>query len=184
MEVAADTALSGLDLRQQHHVRAGRASVRPGAWPLPYPHAGLINPVAAGIGALLLIGTALQQAATARRRHVKLEPNADRQRRITESFSKAVEQLASDKIEIRLGGIYSLERISLESRADYWAIMETLTAFVRERARWKEPDAVASEEASEQSSASHELQMPPIDIAAVLTVIVRRPETRASSRKE
>ena len=147
-----------------------------------YPHAGLINPVAAGIGALLLIGTALQQAATARRRHVE-QTNADRQRRITESFSKAVEQLASDKIEVRLGGIYTLERISLESRADYWAIMETLTAFVRERARWKEPDAVASEEASEQSSASHELQMPPIDIAAVLTVIVRRPEAERAREK-
>jgi hypothetical protein len=31
---------------------------------------------------------------------------ADRQRRITESFSKAVEQLSSDKLEVRLGGIY------------------------------------------------------------------------------
>jgi hypothetical protein len=36
-------------------------------------------------------------------------------RRITESFSKAVEQLGSDKLEVRLGGTYSLERISKES---------------------------------------------------------------------
>jgi hypothetical protein len=48
---------------------------------------GIVDPVAAGIGAVLLIGAALQQAATARRRH-KEQTDADRQRRITESFSK------------------------------------------------------------------------------------------------
>jgi hypothetical protein len=50
---------------------------------------------------------------------------ADRQRRITESFSRAVGQLGSDKIEERLGGIYTLERISRESPNDYWTVMET-----------------------------------------------------------
>jgi hypothetical protein len=37
-----------------------------------------------------------------------------------------VEQLGSDKPEVRLGGIYSLERISKESPADYWTVMENL----------------------------------------------------------
>ena len=37
-----------------------------------------------------------------------------------------VMQLASEKIEMRLGGIYTLERISRESSADYWTVMETL----------------------------------------------------------
>jgi Flp pilus assembly protein TadB len=63
------------------------------------------------------------------------QTNADRQRRITESFSKAVDQLGSDKLEVRLGGIYSLERISKESPDDYWTVMETLTASIRERSR-------------------------------------------------
>ena len=66
------------------------------------------------------------------------QTEADRHRRITESFSKAVEQLSSEKIEVRLGGIYALERISRESPTDYWPIMATLSAFVRERARWKD----------------------------------------------
>jgi hypothetical protein len=52
-----------------------------------YPHAALVNPVAAGIGAALLIAAALQQAATARRRH-KEQTNADRQRRIIRKFRK------------------------------------------------------------------------------------------------
>jgi uncharacterized protein YjbI with pentapeptide repeats len=58
---------------------------------------------------VVCLGTwaALSQAATARRRH------------ITESFSKAVEQLGSDKIEVRLGGIYTLERMSHESKVEY-----------------------------------------------------------------
>jgi hypothetical protein len=34
------------------------------------------------------------------------QTDAERQRRITESFSKAVEQLAHKDIEVRLGGIY------------------------------------------------------------------------------
>jgi hypothetical protein len=52
---------------------------------------------------------ALRQARTARERHEE-QTRADQQRRITESYSKAVEQLASDKIEVRLGGIYTLEK--------------------------------------------------------------------------
>jgi Flp pilus assembly protein TadB len=63
------------------------------------------------------------------------QTDADRQRRITESFSKAVEQLGSDKLEVRLGGIYSLERISKESPDDLWMVMENLTAFVRVSSR-------------------------------------------------
>jgi hypothetical protein len=90
---------------------------------ISYPHAALVNPVAAGIGAALLIWAALRQAGIAARRHHaqteadRAQIEADRQRRITESFSKAVEQLGSDKIETRLGGIYTLELIARESPA-------------------------------------------------------------------
>jgi hypothetical protein len=63
------------------------------------------------------------------------QTEADRQRRIVETFSKAVEQLGSDKLEVRVGAIFALERISKESPDDYWTIMEVLTAFVRERMR-------------------------------------------------
>jgi uncharacterized protein YjbI with pentapeptide repeats len=51
----------------------------------------------------------------------------------TDRFSQAISHLASDKMEIRLGGIYMLERLSQESAADYWLTIEVLTAFVRER---------------------------------------------------
>ena len=58
-------------------------------------------------------------------------------------------------MEVRVGGIYTLERLAGEALAGtqsadvtaeqtsdlYWTVMETLAAFVRERARWKEPKA-------------------------------------------
>lgn len=71
------------------------------------------------------------------------QTEADRRRRISESYSKAVGQLASDKIEERLGGIYTLESISKESPDDDWTVMETLTAFVRERSQRNESERTA-----------------------------------------
>jgi hypothetical protein len=46
-----------------------------------------------------------------------------RDSQITERFTRAVDQLGNKKIEIRLGGIYALERIANESEKDYWLIM-------------------------------------------------------------
>ena len=39
---------------------------------------------------------------------------------ITERFTRAIDQLGSPVMEIRLGGIYALERISKESKEDYF----------------------------------------------------------------
>jgi hypothetical protein len=55
---------------------------------------------------------------------------------ITERFTRAVDQLGNEKIEIRVGGIYALERIANESNKDYWQIMEILTAYVRINAQY------------------------------------------------
>ncbi len=52
---------------------------------------------------------------------------------ITERFSKAIEQLGNDKMEIRLGGIYALEQIAKDSNIYYWTVMEVLTSFIQER---------------------------------------------------
>lgn len=62
---------------------------------------------------------------------------ATEDKQITERFSKAIEHLGSDKLEVRLGGIYSLERIAKDSAKDYWQVIEILTAFVREKAHLK-----------------------------------------------
>jgi len=41
-----------------------------------------------------------------------------REGQITERFTRAIEHLGGDKVDIRLGGIYALERIALNSPAD------------------------------------------------------------------
>lgn len=87
----------------------------------------------------------------------------NRHGQITDRFSKAIEQLGDDRLDVRLGGIYALERIARDSRIDHWPVMEVLTAFVRERAPSRSDVAVAEP-----------ANRVPTDIQAVLTVLGRR----------
>src|SRR5215211_5326823 len=66
----------------------------------------------------------------------------NREGQITDRFTRAIDQLGKtdDKgnklFEIRVGGIYALERIARESEEDHGPIMEVLTAYVRQHAPW------------------------------------------------
>lgn len=86
------------------------------AWDWYAVHSDRVNPIVGFVGGAALIWAAIQQARTATNRHYE-QTRADLQRRLTETFSKAVEQLANDKIEVRLGGIYTLERLAIEAIA-------------------------------------------------------------------
>jgi uncharacterized protein YjbI with pentapeptide repeats len=125
------------------------------------------------VSAHRLSKAALQQAETASQRH-QAQDEADRERRITDSFTKAIEQLGSDKLEVRLGAIYALERIARDSKRDHGPIMETLTAYVRERASWPLRTPVSSAEARQLLDDGARTIKPTADIEATLTVIARR----------
>ena len=58
---------------------------------------------------------------------------------VTNLFTKAVEQMSSTAIEIRLGGIYALERIARDSAPDHQMIVEVLCAYVRGHATESAP---------------------------------------------
>ncbi|MFB4278337.1 pentapeptide repeat-containing protein [Nonomuraea sp. MTCD27] len=58
--------------------------------------------------------------------------DASTQGQVTDRFTKAVEQLGSDKTDVRLGGIYALERLAQDSPRDHVAVYDVLAAFVRE----------------------------------------------------
>ena len=134
--------------------------------------AGQVAVAATLIGAWFALARGISQAA------------ADFRRRINETYSKAVSQLASDKLEERLGGIYTLENISKESSDDYWTVMENLTAFVRERTRrterriaecayllWEKagrPEGRSEEFWRQSRRAGNRGSQPATDIAAVL----------------
>jgi hypothetical protein len=96
-------------------------------------------------------------------------------RQITEHYTRAVEQLGSDKLEVRLGAIYALERIARDSERDHWPIMEILTAYVRERA------PIGAELPPQEDIQPNETPpttpKPATDIQAVLTVLGRRART-------
>jgi hypothetical protein len=64
---------------------------------------------------------------------------------VTDRYTKAIEQLGSDKLDVRIGGIYALERIAHDSPRDHPTIMEVLAAFIREHTQeqWSPaPDGV------------------------------------------
>ena len=47
-----------------------------------------------------------------------------REGQVTDRYTKAIEQLGSDKLDVRIGGIYALERIARDSARDHPTVME------------------------------------------------------------
>ena len=66
--------------------------------------------------------------------------NASLRHQITERFMQAVEQLGDSQRQVKLAGIYTLERIAKESEQDHWPIMEILTTYVRMNSPHKKQD--------------------------------------------
>jgi hypothetical protein len=110
---------------------------------------------------------------------------------ITERFTRAIDQLGetdddgNPRLEIRLGGIYALERIARDSpERDYSTVMEVLTAYVRGNAPWHHPQsffgALWDETDMEANlDANRDLfQAPRADVQAILDVLGRREEDR------
>ncbi len=100
------------------------------------------------------------------------------QGQITERFTRAIDQLGATDgngnkpLEIRLGGIYALERIARDSEEDHGPIMEVLTAYVREHAPWPPNPS------GERTSETPDRRKPSVDIQAILQVLGRREEYR------
>jgi Pentapeptide repeats (8 copies) len=58
-----------------------------------------------------------------------------REGQVTDRYTRAIEQLGSDKLDVRIGGIYALERVARDSPRDHPTVMEVLAAFIREHSR-------------------------------------------------
>jgi Pentapeptide repeats (8 copies) len=86
------------------------------------------------LGAGLLAAGALAVSA----RKVALS----RRGRVTGRCATAVEQLGSEELDVRIGGIHALERVAREAPADHSAVMAMLAAFIREHShpQWPPPD--------------------------------------------
>src|SRR6266508_1569829 len=99
-----------------------------------------------------------------------------REGQITERFTRAIEQLGSDNLDVRLGGIYALERIASSSKVDRGPILEVLTAYVRGHSLWPpagwEYGAATPPEPDDRQLASLQYRKP--DVAAVVAILGRR----------
>jgi uncharacterized protein YjbI with pentapeptide repeats len=91
----------------------------------------------------------------------EISNKASRDLLISNQVAKGFEQLASDKITMRLGGIYALEGVMNTSKEHYQPVLEALSAFVRDGTKNKTKSKTGDES-------------PSTDIQAVLTVIGRR----------
>jgi uncharacterized protein YjbI with pentapeptide repeats len=88
------------------------------------------------------------------------------QGQVTDRYTKAIEQVGSGQLDVRIGGIYALERIARDSARDHPAVMEVLAAFVRDHSREQSP-------LPEPGAGSPERETRP-DVQAAITVIGRR----------
>jgi hypothetical protein len=90
---------------------------------------------------------------------------------------KAIGLLASERLDGRIGGIYALEHIVIESSRDHDTVVQVLAAFVREHASigttrpvlWIDPPPRLR-----KGQASGDPQ-PVTEVQTALTVLIRRP---------
>jgi len=116
-----------------------------------------------GFGGLILIAGAM---ATWQQLQVS------REGQITDRYIRAVDQLGSAKPEVRIGGLFALERVAKNSEVDRAAITEVLTAFIRSGAPWvPKPGYVPAEIPVDQHVPWLRERTP--DIQAALTVLGR-----------
>jgi uncharacterized protein YjbI with pentapeptide repeats len=179
--------LAGLSPADQAARREGRAKLQNDArTALLQGLAALLVLSGAGIGAAVTLRQVrigreqLEQARQQARRsdkRVRKQIAVAQEGQITERFTRAVDQLGQpgpDRLDVRLGGIYALERIAQDSPTHRLAVVEILTAFIRSHAPWP-PRLPGQYRADAPIDELPSLQTRAPDIQAGLTVIGRRP---------
>ncbi|KRD23365.1 MULTISPECIES: pentapeptide repeat-containing protein [unclassified Streptomyces] len=84
----------------------------------------------AGVGAAITVLLAFRRQQHHEEATERIDHDAS-ERRITELYTKAVEQLGSDKAPVRLGGLYALERLGQSAAAHRQTIVDVICAYLR-----------------------------------------------------
>jgi uncharacterized protein YjbI with pentapeptide repeats len=146
----------------------------------PVVESGLISAAATVLGvggtvAVAFLGfrnarLANQDALATARDTNKATLDTTREGQLADRYSRAIEQLGSDTIDVTIGGIYALERIARDSAIYHPTIVEVLSARIREHSpeQWPKPDP---------DGTTHGRSTRP-DIQAALTVLGRRDSER------
>ncbi|WFE20289.1 pentapeptide repeat-containing protein [Solwaraspora sp. WMMD937] len=86
--------------------------------------------VGAGVGAAAALLLALRRQQVTERTQQATEYDAG-EKRVTELYVKAAEQLGSDKAPVRLAGLYALERLAQDNPAHQQSIVDVICAYLR-----------------------------------------------------
>jgi hypothetical protein len=129
--------------------------------------------VQAVIGLAVLAGAVLGfQQLTEDRQQATATRELTLQGQASERFTRAIDQLGSDRREVQLGAIYGLEQIAQQAPANRLAVNEVLVAYLRRRV--PKPTKPSS-----NTSRVEELRARAPDAQAALTVLGRREFTRS-----
>lgn len=117
----------------------------------------------AAIGALVLT----QDSLSATREQLTLT----RQGQVSDRFARAVEQLGNtNSVDVRVGAVYSLEKVAKDSTSDRLVVMEVLSNYVRTRS-----PSIKRDDGSYRCPTESYV---PADIEAAVVVIGRRDRSR------
>ncbi|WP_406196631.1 pentapeptide repeat-containing protein [Streptomyces sp. NBC_01017] len=120
-------------------------------------------PGLAALGALLFTWMQVGQAS----KELRISEHGQ----ITSRFNAAIGNLGSQSLDVRLGGIYALQRIMQDSVRDHPTVVSVLAAFAQRHA------GSSTESLREPLAASRDDHRPKADVqAAIATLARRRPE--------
>lgn len=155
---------------------AGAIAAVVGIWHLParmYPNAGDSEARAALQGGLLTAAAALTAVAgglialdETRQANAEVR-RANENTHVRELYATAIGLLSAETIDSRLGGIYALERVAVDSPADQRTVVEVLSAFVRVHST----DPALRPTTPDPASPVR----PAVDVHAAVTVLARLP---------
>jgi hypothetical protein len=134
----------------------------------------------AGIAALVALGSAATAVYTARsyqlnRRTYRLQ----QQGQLADRYTKAIEQVGSDKSNVRIGGIYALEQTVHDNHQYGQTVRQVLSSYIRDRAPWptnapepkRSPSRLYLPAASLSPRAALATTDPELDVQVALTVL-------------
>ena len=123
-------------------------------------------------GRLLTFGAGLFAAAADTARNLTLSrraSSASEQAELENRYVEAAGHLESGRLDVRIGGIYALERVAHDWPPAHPAVIEVLAAFVRRQSHAQRPSL-----AEDWPGAQGRGRMPHPDVQAAITVIGRR----------
>jgi hypothetical protein len=123
--------------------------------------AAIVTALILGTG-LWLTNRANRETAEAARQQQRLAVQSE----VSDRFTRSIDQLGSTQLDVRVGGVFGLERLIKDSPDDQATVVEVLSAFLR-------TNAPATKDTPKKSFPTP--PKPRSDVQAALTVLGRQP---------